>query len=70
MANEINTDLEFKIFVKQPAGVEDLLLGLGSTSQVRQGENVVITYINAHNIPYDSTRSIGDVLDTLLAAQA
>ena len=58
-----------KIFVKQPLGVEDILMGIGSTSQVREGENVTINFVNAHTIPYDSTRSIGDVLDFLLASQ-
>ena len=60
---------EKKIFVKQKLGVEDMLMGLGSTSQVREGENVTINFVNAHAIPYDSTRSVGDVLDVLLASQ-
>lgn len=55
------------IFVKQLAGAEDLLFGLGSTSQVREGETVAINFINASTIPYDSTRSVKDVLDELLA---
>jgi hypothetical protein len=57
------------IFVKQKAGVEDLLMGLGTIGQVREGENVTITLINAHQIPYDNSRSIGDVLALLLANQ-
>jgi len=55
------------IFVKQKAGVEDLMLGFGSVSQVREGDNVTINLINAHSIPYDNTRSVGDVLDFLLS---
>ena len=57
------------IYVKQKAGAEDLLFGMGSTSQIRQGENVKINLINASHIPYDSTRSVKDVLDQLLANQ-
>ncbi len=55
------------IFVKQKAGVEDLMLGFGSVSQVREGDNVTINLLNAHSIPYDNTRSVGDVLDYLLS---
>ncbi len=58
------------IFVKQKAGTEDLMFGFGSVSQVREGANATINLINAHTIPYDATRSVGDVLDTLLAASA
>jgi len=54
------------IFVKQVAGEEDLMFGFGEISQVREGENIIIHKINAHTIPYDDTRSIGDVLDFLL----
>jgi len=63
---DINDDI--KIFVKQKAGAEDLLFGLGTTAQVREGENVTINLINADTIPYDSTRSVKDVLDELLAS--
>ena len=59
---------DIKIFVKQKAGAEDLLFGLGTTAQVREGENVTINLINADTIPYDSTRSVKDVLDELLAS--
>ena len=62
------TDTENKkIFIKQRAGAEDLLFGLGTTAQVREGENVTVNFINASTIPYDSTRSVKDVLDELLA---
>ena len=62
------TDDNKLIFVKQLAGQEDLMFGLGTTAQVREGETVTITLINADSIPYDSTRSVKDVLDELLAA--
>ena len=55
------------VFVKQLAGEEDLIFGLGSVAQVREGETVTITMINASSIPYDSNRSVKDVLDELLA---
>ena len=55
------------IFVKQVAGAEDLMFGFGSISQVREGENTTINLINAHTIPFDNTRSVGDVLEYLLS---
>ena len=55
------------VFVKQQAGVEDLLMGFGSVSQIREGANTTINLVNAHTIPYDATRSVGDVLDYLLS---
>lgn len=57
---------ETLVFTRQVAGAEDLIFGFGSESQVRDGNNVVVTYINASSIPYDSTRSVKDVLDELL----
>ena len=47
---EYNTD-EF-IFVKDQIGVEDLLLGIGTEQQVRDGEFVTVSRINAESIPY------------------
>lgn len=70
-AVEYNTD-EF-IFVKDVIGVEDLLLGLGATQQVRDGEFVSVTRINAESIPYrkpDGTvTNVKAVLDELLSLQ-
>jgi len=63
MATTTADTQNLKIFVKQRAGAEDLLFGLGTTAQVREGENVTINYINASTIPYDSTRTVKDVLD-------
>jgi len=54
-------------FVKQIAGEEDLMFGYGEVSQVREGENTIIHKINAYTIPYDDTRSVGDVLEYLLS---
>ena len=55
------------VFIRQKAGVEDLMWGFGSEQQIREGENVVVSMINASHIPYDSTRSVKDVLDEILA---
>ncbi|MCI4437399.1 MAG: hypothetical protein JHC33_11390 [Ignisphaera sp.] len=60
------TTQETLVFVKQLAGAEDLMFGTGTTSQVREGQTVTLSLINADTIPYDSTRSVKDVLDELL----
>ncbi len=71
-AIEYNTD-EF-IFVKDKIGVEDLEFGFGSTQQVRDGEFVSITKINAESIPYrklDGTlTNVKAALDELYNLQA
>ena len=70
--NELNVD-EF-LFVKNLIGAEDILFGTGTEQQIRDGEIVLISKINAHSIPYrkaDGTlTSIGDVLDKLLVKVA
>jgi hypothetical protein len=66
MADNINID-ETLVFTRQPAGAEDLIFGFGTVSQIRGSENVVISAINASSIPYDSQRSVKDVLDELLS---
>ena len=58
------------VFARQLAGAEDLIFGFGSTAQIREGENVTITFINADTIPYDATRTIKQALDELFANQA
>ena len=62
--------LEQLVFTRQVMGAEDLVFGFGSTAQIREGKNTTISLINADTIPYDSTRSIKEVLDELLANQA
>ena len=54
-------------FTRQLAGAEDLVFGFGSTSQIREGEYVTLSLINADIIPYDSTRTIKQALDELFA---
>lgn len=43
-------------------GLEDLLVGTGTVSQVRAGEEIDITKINAQNFPYSEDVSLGDRL--------
>lgn len=50
---------------RQLAGLEDLLFGFGTVTQTRQGEIVVVTKINASNLPFDETQTLQDVYDTL-----
>jgi len=50
------------VFVRQKAGVEDLLFGLGATSQIREGENTVVNKINSGVIPFTSTKTIEEAL--------
>lgn len=40
------------IFVKDRIGAEDLLFGFGTAQQIRDGEFVSISKINAESIPY------------------
>ncbi len=53
-------------FVKQLGGVEDLLWGFGSITQLRNGEAVTITAINSSIIPYDNTDSVKSIIDKIL----
>lgn len=58
------------VFTRQIAGAEDLIFGFGSTTQIREGQNVAITLINSGVIPYDNTRSVKQAIDELFANQA
>jgi len=53
-------------FMKQLGGVEDLLWGFGSIMQIRNGQAVTITLINADAIPYDNVDSIKTIIDKIL----
>jgi len=64
------TDTDTLVFTRQVAGAEDLVFGFGSIAQIREGESVPITLINAGTIPYDSTRSVKDVIDEILLTQS
>ena len=68
MINELNIDE--LVFVKNLIGSEDILFGTGTEQQIRDGEIVLISKINAHSIPYrkpDGTlTSVGEMLDVLV----
>ncbi len=70
MATDTTNTNDTLVFTRQIAGAEDLLFGFGATAQIREGESISITLINASTIPYDSTRSVKQALDELFAAQA
>lgn len=53
-------------FIKQLGGVEDLMWGLGSVTQIRNGQAVVVTKVNAASIPYDQVDSIKSIIDKIL----
>ena len=72
MADTTTTTDEF-IFVKDRIGAEDLLFGFDTTQQIRDGEFVTVSKINAESIPYrkaDGTKiDIKAALDELYKLQ-
>lgn len=65
MAEEV--DLSEVVFIKQLGGVEDLQFGFGSVMQIRNGQSVTISLINAETIPYDSTDTVKSIIDKIVA---
>ena len=57
------------VYVKQKIVVEDMEFGLAKVIQIRSGQRIEGSQVNAHSIPYDASRSVGDVLEQLLKAQ-
>lgn len=49
---------------RQLAGVEDIAWGTGQVEQLRGGEKVLITEINAGNLPFDESATLKETLDT------
>ena len=45
-------DIESLVFVKDLIGAEDLMFGDGEVQQIRDGEVVVVSKINAETMPY------------------
>lgn len=43
---------------RQKLGLEDLLFGVGIVTQIRAGQKVDVTRINAGNLPFDETRTL------------
>ncbi len=54
------------VYVKQKIVVQDIEFGLTKVIQIRAGQRVEGTQVNASTIPYDANRSIADVLKQLL----
>ena len=48
---------------KVVGGVEDLEFGMGTTRQIRKGQEVTITQINGSHIPYSDTQSVNQKID-------
>ena len=53
-------------FMKQLGGVEDLLWGFGSIMQIRNGQAITLTLINADAIPYDNVDSVKAIIEKIL----
>lgn len=49
---------------RQLAGVEDIAWGTGQVEQLRGGEKILITEINASNLPFDESSTLKEALDT------
>lgn len=47
---------------RNKAGLEDLLFGTGVETQSRAGRDVVVTKINAQNMPFDESRNLAQAL--------
>lgn len=55
---------------RNTAGLEDLALGVGTSTQVRGIDEVTVTKINAANLPYDEVLSLSEKITEVLAALA
>ena len=60
-------DLSDVVFVKQLGGVEDLQFGFGTVMQIRNGQSVTISLINAETIPYDGIDTVKAIIDKIIA---
>lgn len=47
---------------RNQAGLEDILFGTGAEVQSRAGKDVVVTKINAQNMPFDESRNLAQAL--------
>jgi hypothetical protein len=55
------------VYTKQRIVAQDINFGLGTIVQIRNGIRVEGKLVDSSDIPYDSSRSVKDVLDALLA---
>jgi len=62
-----NVTLKDLKFTRQLAGAEDLRFGFGSVTQIRNGQVVMLSDINANIIPYDVDDSVKTIIDKILA---
>ncbi len=53
-------------FIKQLGGAEDLMWGLGSVTQIRNGQAVVVTKINAETVPFNQVDSVKTIIDKII----
>ena len=65
MATEESTSKN--VYTKQRIVAQDINFGLGTIVQIRNGIRVEGKLVDSSDIPYDSARSVKDVLDALLA---
>jgi len=59
-------DLTDVVFVKQLGGAEDLMFGFGTVMQIRNGNTVIVSLINADTVPYDNTDSVKAIIEKIL----
>ena len=60
-------DLDDLTFIKQLGGVEDLQFGFGTVMQIRNGQSVTVSLINADTIPYSDADTVKTIIDQILA---
>lgn len=51
------------VIERNKAGLEDLAFGTGTETQVRDGVEVLVTKINAQNLPFDESRNLKQALE-------
>jgi hypothetical protein len=55
MANKIDVE-------RNKVGLEDIAFGVGTETQSRNGKDIIVTKINAKNLPFDDTRNLEQAL--------
>jgi len=62
-----NVSLRDLKFTRQLAGAEDIRFGFGAVTQIRNGQVVSISDINADTIPFDQSDSIKTIINKIIA---
>ncbi len=67
--DEVSNNIALKDlrFTRQLGGAEDLSFGFSTLTQVRNGQVVTISEINANAIPYTPNKSVKNIIDDILA---